>query len=80
MSTTGAVRACTYIRCTTEEPRPRSIDAQAASIRAFIATQPSWHLIEPAEDTAVANTARADSARGHRRHTGVTPPPPSASA
>lgn len=57
MSTTGAAQVRTYIRCATDEPRPRSIEAQAASIRAFIATQPSWHLIEPVEDTAVANTA-----------------------
>ncbi|MCE7011667.1 hypothetical protein LWC34_53980 [Kibdelosporangium philippinense] len=57
MNTTGAVRVCAYIRCATDEPRPRSIDAQAASIRAFIATQPSWHLIEPVEDAAVASTA-----------------------
>lgn len=63
MSTAGgAVRVCTYIRCATEEPRPHSIDAQAATIRAFIATRQGWHLIEPLDDTAIVGTTQTDSA------------------
>jgi len=58
----STVRVCTYLRRATDEPGPRSIDAQAAAIRAFIATQPGWHLIEPLDGTATVGTTRTDSA------------------
>jgi site-specific DNA recombinase len=56
-TTTGTVRVAVYTRRSTdEEHQPFSIDAQDATLAAYVASQPGWHIVERFTDDASGAT------------------------
>ena len=59
------IRIFTYVRSATDAQQPRSLEAQAASVRAFIDAHPDWRLISPFDPASVNYQSAEDHTDGH---------------